>query len=159
MYRPFEVGYFANLTSATNVLASQKNGASHTKSETSPLVGLVPAFALWIMTALYLYLQPIILHQHLIPFMFYIGLINAYMVGKIIIAHLTKSPHFPYRHSLMFPLAFGIADSIGPTLGLWPSALGYLPDRVHVCLLGSRSGHLRKLRGKLTLAVWNWSIR
>ena len=112
------------MSSAMNVLASQKNAAPHTRSDTSPLTGLLPAFGLWIMTALYLYLQPIILEQHLIPFVFYVGLINAYMVGKIIIAHLTKSPRFPYRHSLMFPLAFGVIDSLGPKLGLWPSALG-----------------------------------
>ena len=107
-----------------NVLDSQKNAAPHTKSNTSPLAGLLPSGVLWVMTALYLYLQPIILEQHLIPFVFYIGLINAYMVGKIIIAHLTKSPKFPYRHSLMVPLAFGVIDSLGPKLGLWPSALG-----------------------------------
>ena len=110
--------------SAMSVLKNQKNAAPHTCSDTSPLVGLVPVLAFWIMTALYLYLQPIILYQHLIPFTFYIGLINAYMVGKIIVAHLTHSSHFPYRHSLTIPLAFGVVDSLGPRLGLWPSALG-----------------------------------
>ena len=110
--------------SAKNVMEHQKNAAPHTKSDISPLVGLVPAAAFWTLTSLYLYLQPIILNAHLIPFVFYVGLINAYMVGKIIVAHLTKSSHFPYRHSLMFPLAIGVIDSLGPKLGLFPSALG-----------------------------------
>ena len=107
-----------------NVMEHQKNGAEHTKSHMSPLLGLLPTGAFWAMTSAYLYLQPIILREHLIPFVFLAGLINAYMVGKIIIAHLTRSSHFPYRHSLMFPLAFGVVDSVGPKLGLWPSALG-----------------------------------
>ena len=105
-------------------MESFKEPAAHIRQRVSPLVGLAPAGAFWAMTALYLYLHPIILHSHLIPFVFYVGLINAYMVGKMIVAHLTRSPKFPYRHSLMFPLAFGVFDSLGPKLGLWPSALG-----------------------------------
>ena len=49
---------------------------------------------------------------------------NAYSVGKIITAHLTKSPKFPYTNSLMTPLSLAVIDSIGPRLGLWPSVLG-----------------------------------
>ena len=65
-----------------------------------------------------------ILHQHLVPFIFFIGLVNAYSVGKIIIAHLTLSPKFPYRNSLIAPIGLAVVDSIGPKIGLWPSALG-----------------------------------
>ena len=72
----------------------------------------------------YLYQQPIILEQHLIPFIFYIGLINAYSVGQIITAHLTKNPEFPKNNVLTIPLGLAVFDSLGPTLGLWPSALG-----------------------------------
>lgn len=79
---------------------------------------------MWTLTALYLWLQPVILHYHLVPFIFYIGLINAYAVGKIIIAHITKSPVFPYTNSLITPLGLAVVDSIGPKLGLWPSVLG-----------------------------------
>ena len=69
-----------------------------------------------------------ILHHHLLPFIFYVGLVNAYSVGQIITAHLTKA-HFPYQNVLMLPLLFGILDSFGPWLqshiGIgWPSSLG-----------------------------------
>lgn len=73
---------------------------------------------------IYLYQQPVILHFHLIPFIFYVGLINAYSVGQIIIAHLTKSPDFPYANVLTLPLVLAVFDSLGPMLGIWPSALG-----------------------------------
>jgi ethanolaminephosphotransferase len=115
---------FNTITSAMNVLSSRKDAAEHTRSSISPLWGLLPAFWTWTLTGAYLYLQPVILHAHLVPFVFYVGLINAYSVGKIITAHLTKQPSFPYTNSLIIPLGLAVADSVGPHLGLWPSVLG-----------------------------------
>jgi ethanolaminephosphotransferase len=89
------------------------------------------------MTAAYLYLQPVILRQHLVPYCFYLGLVNAYSVGKIIIAHLTKNPKFPYTNSLIWPLTIGVVDSLGPFLGLWPSVFGdgmYQVSYMFACL-------------------------
>ena len=85
-----------------------------------PLISLAPCFLRWILVALYLYLQPTILHHHLIPFVFYVGLINAYSVGQMIVAHLTKDPTFPMSNVLTIPLGLAVIDSIG----LWPSVLG-----------------------------------
>ncbi|KAI4091309.1 MAG: hypothetical protein LQ344_004168 [Seirophora lacunosa] len=94
------------------------------KDPITPLYGLLPYFATWTLVPVYLYLQPIILHHHLIPFVFYIGLINAYSVGQIIVAHLTKNPEFPMYNVLTLPIALAVVDSLGPTVGVWPSALG-----------------------------------
>ena len=91
----------------------------------SPLLGLLPYFVTWIFVPLYLYLQPVILEYHLIPFVCYVGLINAYSVGLIIIAHLTKSPDFPMQNVLALPLGIAVVDSMGPVIGLWPSVLGF----------------------------------
>lgn len=76
----------------------------------------------------YLYLHPEILHRHLVPFALFAGIVNAYSVGQIIIAHLTKD-RFPYGNVLAIPLAYGVLDSLGPFLQRnigfgWPSALG-----------------------------------
>lgn len=92
------------------------------------LLGLLPFFTSWVLIVSYLALQPTILQNHLVPFVFYVGLINAYSVGQMITAHLTKSP-FPYQNVLVLPLVYGVLDSLGPVLqervGLgWPSALG-----------------------------------
>lgn len=94
------------------------------ESTDKPLYGLLPFFVTWTFVPLYLYLQPVILHQHLIPFVFYVGLINAYSVGQIITAHLTKSANFPYQNVLTIPLALAVVDSLGPIFGVWPSVLG-----------------------------------
>lgn len=89
-----------------------------------PLYGLIPYFAASAQVALYLYLHPVILNHHLIPFVFYAGLVNAYSVGMMIIAHLTKDPDFPMQNVLVLPLGLAVVDSLGPFIGLWPSALG-----------------------------------
>ena len=95
------------------------------QSATKPLYGLAPFFIASAHVAIYLYLQPIILKYHLIPFVFYVGILNAYSVGRMIVAHLTKDPEFPMQNVLTFPLSVAVIDSLGPTLGLWPSALGF----------------------------------
>ncbi|MCJ1479986.1 hypothetical protein MMC06_000140 [Schaereria dolodes] len=107
--------------SALHVMSVQKSAK---RSSKIPLFGLLPSFATWTLVPFYLYLQPVILHRHLVPFTFYVGLVNAYSVGLIILAHLTKSPNFPYQNVLNIPLAMAVADSLGLRLGLWPSVLG-----------------------------------
>jgi ethanolaminephosphotransferase len=89
----------------------------------------MPFFTAWTLIPMYLYLNPIILRSHLVPFVFFAGLINAYNVGQIIVSHLTKS-RFPFGNVLILPLLYGVLDSAGPfllkhfTFVGWPSALG-----------------------------------
>ncbi|KAI9716218.1 MAG: hypothetical protein M1812_005443 [Candelaria pacifica] len=111
--------------SALNVIKVRKERG---ESAEKPLLGLVPFFTTWALVPAYLYLQPNILHNHLIPFIFFVGLVNAYSVGQMIIAHLVKA-RFPYGNVLVAPLAYGVFDSLGPWLQRnigkgWPSALG-----------------------------------
>jgi ethanolaminephosphotransferase len=110
--------------SAYHVMSTRKAAAAHTHTKTSPLMGLAPAFVMWAFVVAYLYLQPVILHYHLVPFVFFVGIINAYHVGLMIVAHLTKSPQFPYTNVLIAPVGLAVIDSLGPYLGLWPSILG-----------------------------------
>ncbi|EAW09258.1 aminoalcoholphosphotransferase [Aspergillus clavatus NRRL 1] len=90
-----------------------------------PLYGLIPLVTLWALVPAYLYLQPVILEVYTVPFMLFVGLINAYAVGNMIVAHLIKAD-FPFRNIFIgiAPLAFGVLDSAGPFFGLWPSAFG-----------------------------------
>jgi ethanolaminephosphotransferase len=93
------------------------------------LLGLIPFFVGWTLIPLYLALNPVILREHLVPFTFFVGLANAYSVGMMIVAHLTRS-RFPYYSILVLPLALGVVDSAGPVMqswiGIgWPSALGH----------------------------------
>jgi ethanolaminephosphotransferase len=91
----------------------------------APLYGLLPLVAIWTIIPAYLYLQPAILHNYTIPFGLFVSLVNAYSVGRIIIGHLTQTS-FPYQNVLLYPLALGVLDSAGASVGLWSApVLGY----------------------------------
>jgi ethanolaminephosphotransferase len=111
--------------SCRNVMSARRARGQRARKA---LLGLVPFAASWTLIVSYLALNPTILHEHLVPFILYVALINAYSVGQMITAHLTKS-RFPYQNILAFPLVYGVLDSFGPVLqrniGIgWPSALG-----------------------------------
>ncbi|EPE04651.1 cdp-alcohol phosphatidyltransferase [Ophiostoma piceae UAMH 11346] len=100
--------------------ASDRNNNHH------PLLGLVPFFATWALVVSYLLLQPEILTAHIVPFVFFVGLFNAYSVGQMITAHVAHLP-FPYYNVMTIPLAFGVIDSLGPRLQtLEPAAASLL---------------------------------
>src|SRR5712691_2346237 len=69
--------YCANplLFSAQNVMKARRGRGQRTRVA---LLGLGPFFVAWTLIPMYLALQPTILHHHLVPFIFYVGLINAY---------------------------------------------------------------------------------
>ncbi|KIX04817.1 uncharacterized protein Z518_05688 [Rhinocladiella mackenziei CBS 650.93] len=111
---------FNTVTSTLNVMnARKKRGEDPFKS----LLGLLPVLITWILIPAYLWLNPVILHHHLVPFILFASIVNAYSVGQMIVAHLVKA-RFPYQNVLIVPLAWAVGDSLGPKLGLWPSALG-----------------------------------
>lgn len=119
------VALLINRISTRNVLQAKR---ARNEEPYIALAGYLPFLYQWTLVPIYLYLQPTILYQHLIPFIIYVGLINAYAVGRIIVAHLLQGP-FPYHNILLLPLFCGVVDSAGPWLqnhiGIgWPSALG-----------------------------------
>merc|ERR1711881_496825 len=92
--------------SAENVMHARRARGQRTRVA---LLGLLPFVATWTLIAIYLSLQPVILNHHLVPFMFFAGLINAYSVGQMIVAHLTKS-RYPYGNILMLPMLYSLTN-------------------------------------------------
>ncbi|KAF3007005.1 hypothetical protein G7054_g4956 [Neopestalotiopsis clavispora] len=118
---------FNTVESARNVIKARRARGDRSRGA---LLGLVPFFGTWTLVVAYLWLQPVIRTKHLVPFVIFAGLVNAYSVGQMITAHLVKLP-FPYWNVLTIPLAWGVIDSVGPLLQAhigwasgWPSALG-----------------------------------
>lgn len=116
---------FNTVESSLNVIKARRGRGDRSRGA---LLGLLPFFGVWTLIPAYLYLHPNILHGHLVPFVLFAGIVNAYSVGRMITAHLVKLP-FPYDNILALPLAFGVVDALGPRLqehlGFgWPSALG-----------------------------------
>jgi ethanolaminephosphotransferase len=106
---------FSTYTSILNVIQARTS-----RGENSPeaLMGLVPFAVTWTLVPAYLLLFPNVLHHHLIPFIFFCGLTNAYSVGQMIIAHLTKQ-EFPMYNVLNLPLFIAVVDGAGRATGLW----------------------------------------
>jgi ethanolaminephosphotransferase len=116
---------FNTVESSLNVIRARRARGDRSRGA---LFGLVPFFSIWGMMAAYLHLQPEILHNHLVPFALFAGVVNAYSVGRMITAHLAHLP-FPFYNVLGLPLVLGVVDSLGPYLhrhiGVgWPSVLG-----------------------------------
>ncbi|THC95251.1 hypothetical protein EYZ11_005248 [Aspergillus tanneri] len=114
--------FFATGSSIVHVM---KVRSERGQDPIKPLYGLLPLVAIWTLVPAYLYLQPVILENHTVPFALFVGLVNAYAVGRMICAHLVKSS-FPYFNVLACPLALGVLDSVG----FWPSALGNASGQV-----------------------------
>ncbi|EEA19544.1 Phosphotransferase [Talaromyces marneffei ATCC 18224] len=112
--------FFATGSSIINVMKARR---ARRENPITPLFGLLPFTYMWILTPAYLYLQPSIRENHLVPFLIYVGIVNAYSVGQMIVAHLLKTS-FPRSNVLILPLVVGVVDSLGPYLELWPSLLG-----------------------------------
>jgi len=128
-----QVLIFNTVSSAWSVIDARR---SRGQDPYKPLWGLAPVLVTWLLIPAYLALNPVILHHHLVPFTLFAGIVNAYSVGQMIVAHLVKDK-FPYTNVLIVPLAWAVIDSLGPKLGLWPSALGddvYQVAFVFLCL-------------------------
>ncbi|KAI3327374.1 Choline/ethanolaminephosphotransferase [Xylariaceae sp. AK1471] len=145
---------FNTVESARNVIKARRARGDRSRGA---LLGLVPFFGTWVLIVMYLYLQPLIRTQHLVPFIMFAGIVNAYSVGQMITAHLVKLD-FPYWNVLVLPLAWGIIDSLGPILKAhvgwasgWPSALG--DDVYQVAFMFSMLGMAIGIYGSFVVDV------
>lgn len=124
---------YNTLESARNVLRARRARGERSRHA---LLGLLPFFGVWALIVSYLALEPHILQQHLVPFTLFAGIVNAYSVGQMITAHLTRRP-FPYFNALALPLLVAVLDGAGPFLAEkvgfgWESVLG---ESGHVAFL------------------------
>ncbi|KAK2757974.1 hypothetical protein FQN54_004380 [Arachnomyces sp. PD_36] len=127
---------FGTMMSILNVMSVRRERGLNIYT---PLYGLLPAVATWALVPAYLHLQPTILENHLVPFVLFVGLINAYSVGQMITAHLIKGS-FPYQNILLLPLVCGVVDSLGTHLlgeGVYQVAFVFLSLGLGVGVYGS----------------------
>lgn len=125
--------FFATGSSIAHVIQVRRERG---KDPIGPLFGILPLALTWVLVPAYLYLNPTILENYLVPFALYVGLVNAYAVGRIICAHLVHQD-FPYFNILLGPLALAVVDSAGALFGVWSSTLiGTIgqPAFVFLCL-------------------------
>lgn len=106
---------FYNLSSS--IYTATSSARARGKTTRSVLCGLLPAVEMWATIVGSLYLRPQLLEQQTITVILYAGLVNAYAVGRIITAHLTKSS-FPHGDILLVPAYLSIFDSLAVHFGL-----------------------------------------
>ncbi|KAK9728174.1 hypothetical protein K7432_001283 [Basidiobolus ranarum] len=93
----------------TVIKSSKKKNESPMKA----LSGLLPFIASVGLVYIWLNASPNIVTEHSTPFLVYCGCSFGYMVGRIILAHVTKAP-FPYFHRIFIPLIFGTLNASLP---------------------------------------------
>ncbi|KAL1972327.1 hypothetical protein VTN31DRAFT_7546 [Thermomyces dupontii] len=111
--------FFATGSSIFNVMKVRRRRG---EDPVTPLLGLLPFAVQWVLFPVYLYQQPYIRENYMVPFVLYAGLANAYSVGQMIVAHLLKMD-FPMGNVLTLPALLAVVDGVAPTLGLWQSVL------------------------------------
>ena len=78
--------FYNTFSSVQNVMKAVKERG---EDPYRPLVGLLPIAVTWTLIPAYLALNPVILHNHLVPFVIFAGIVNAYSVGPVSYTHLT----------------------------------------------------------------------
>lgn len=102
---------------SSSIHSATSSAHARGKTTRSVLCGLLPAVEMWTIIVTSLYLQPQTLAHRTIPVVLYAGLVNAYAVGRMITAHLTKSA-FPYGNILLVPAYLSILDSLAVLCGV-----------------------------------------
>ncbi|ORY74615.1 peptidase C65 Otubain-domain-containing protein [Protomyces lactucae-debilis] len=106
--------YFGGIALIANIFGSSVNVIAARRKNNLPLApalsGLIPFFLSSGITMLFAWLNPTVVTEQCVPFLFFLGILFAYSVGLMITAHITHAP-FPYftPYFLLFPMLAGIA--------------------------------------------------
>ncbi|KAI1318137.1 hypothetical protein EDD11_007189 [Mortierella claussenii] len=116
----FLVG-FGVLSMAGNIVTAMQHVVKARKDKNLPvtpaLAGVVPFVAMSTVAYFWLDASPQIVHQHLLPWILYIGLSFGYTVGLMITAHVSHQP-FPMFNITFLPLIVGSLNANLPAFGL-----------------------------------------
>ncbi|KAJ1912872.1 hypothetical protein H4219_005439, partial [Mycoemilia scoparia] len=97
------------------VIASLDNIAKACRTENKSVLGAyadaTPLAASLVAIALWLHQSPSLLYHNLTLFLSFTGLTFSYIVGRVIIAHVTKAP-FPKLNRMHIPIFLGAVNSV-----------------------------------------------
>ncbi|KAJ2055905.1 hypothetical protein GGI17_006463 [Coemansia sp. S146] len=99
---------FSNIASACR---EQNKSVLSAFADSVPFVASIASMVVWLAAS------PNVLHQHLVLFLMFAGFAFSYIVGRVIVAHVTGAP-FPKLNRMHVPIFFGTANAIAPMLGL-----------------------------------------
>ncbi|KAJ2516039.1 hypothetical protein H4217_004826 [Coemansia sp. RSA 1939] len=103
------------------VLTSFSNIAKACRQQGKSVVGAyadaIPFTASICSVTVWLRASPQILHEHLVVFLMFVGFAFSYIVGRVIVAHVTGAP-FPKLNRMHIPIFLGTANAAAPWFGL-----------------------------------------
>ncbi|KAJ1662272.1 hypothetical protein IW140_006046 [Coemansia sp. RSA 1813] len=100
-------------TSFTNIAtACREQGKSivGAYADAIPFAASIFSVTIWLMAS------PQILREHLVVFLMFVGFAFSYIVGRVIVAHVTGAP-FPKLNRMHVPIFFGTANAVAPWFG------------------------------------------
>ncbi|KAJ1943683.1 hypothetical protein EC988_006175, partial [Linderina pennispora] len=120
---------YASIDNIAIACREQNRSVAVAVADVVPFVASISSVTLW------LYASPEILGQHLVLFLLFVGFAFSYIVGRVIVAHVTGAP-FPKLNRMHVPIFLGTLNAVMPMLGLPKLADGvhelYL---VYACLV------------------------
>ncbi|KAJ1959289.1 hypothetical protein GGI12_004413 [Dipsacomyces acuminosporus] len=100
--------------SFVNIAKARREQGKDTVSaflDATPFVASITSVIIWLSAS------PVILSQHLVLFLLFVGFAFSYIVGRVIVAHVTGAP-FPKLNRMHIPIFLGTINAITPYVGL-----------------------------------------
>ncbi|KAI9506981.1 hypothetical protein GGI25_006123 [Coemansia spiralis] len=102
---------YASFSNIARACREQKKGVLAAYADAIPFAASIGSVTLW------LYASPMVLREHLVAFLLFVGFAFSYIVGRVIVAHVTGAP-FPKLNRMHIPIFFGTTNAIAPHIGL-----------------------------------------
>ncbi|KAJ2807649.1 hypothetical protein H4R21_000391 [Coemansia helicoidea] len=101
----------ASFTNIARACRAQNRSAALALADAVPFAASIGSVVVW------LHHSPDVRTQHLVLFLNFVGFAFSYIVGRVIVAHVTGAP-FPKLNRMHIPIFLGTANSLAPALGL-----------------------------------------
>ncbi|KAJ2384203.1 hypothetical protein H4S02_004927, partial [Coemansia sp. RSA 2611] len=102
---------YASFKNIARARREQQRSVGAAFADAVPFTASISSVVVW------LWESPEIRTQHLVLFLGFVGFAFSYIVGRVIVAHVTGAP-FPKLNRMHIPIFLGTANALAPRLGL-----------------------------------------
>ncbi|KAJ2845047.1 hypothetical protein GGI22_006684, partial [Coemansia erecta] len=101
---------YASFSNIARACREQGKSVASAYADAVPFVASIGSVSVWLLAS------PLILREHLVVFLVFVGFAFSYIVGRVIVAHVTGAP-FPKLNRMHVPIFFGTANAVAPWFG------------------------------------------
>ncbi|KAI8319250.1 Choline/ethanolaminephosphotransferase [Martensiomyces pterosporus] len=102
---------YASFVNISKACREQGKDVLSAYADAVPFVASITSVIIWLNAS------PVILSEHLVLFLLFVGFAFSYIVGRVIVAHVTGAP-FPKLNRMHIPVFLGTANALAPHVGL-----------------------------------------